>query len=55
MSSTVTGTPAAPAQATIHEDTSGAHALAMFLATFAAGYVPKIDPRTPADLGLDPV
>ncbi len=48
-----TGTPAATAQAAqavIHEDTSGAYALAMFLKTFGAGYVPAVDIRTPADI-----
>ena len=43
------------AQAVVHEDTSGAYALAMFISTFPAGYTPKIDVRTPAGLGLAPV
>jgi hypothetical protein len=43
------------AQATVHDDTSGAYAMALFIAAFAAGYVPKIDTRTPGDLGLKPV
>jgi hypothetical protein len=38
------------AQAVVHEDTSGAYALAMFISTFSAGYTPKIDVRTPADI-----
>jgi hypothetical protein len=44
-----------PTGATVHDDTSGAYALALFIKTFAAGYTPEIDVRTPADLGLAPV
>jgi hypothetical protein len=45
----------AASAAIVAEDTSGAHAMAVFLATFPPGYTPKTDTRTPADLGLPPV
>jgi hypothetical protein len=48
-------TGSAHSAATVHEDTSGTYALALFLATFPAGHVPKTETRTPSDLGLAPV
>jgi hypothetical protein len=44
-----------PTPAASHDDTSGAYAQALFLATFPAGHTPVTDTRTPADLGLAPV
>lgn len=37
--------------ATYAADRSGAYALRAFLATFPAGYTPKVDTRTPAEVG----
>jgi hypothetical protein len=35
------------------EEQDGAYARALFLATFPAGYVPKTDTRTPAQVKAD--